>query len=206
MTEQPGQQAGIRASDADRDAVVARLEQALAEGRIDVDEFGARAEAAYAARTTAELEPVVADLPAQTSGELVGARGPATLVELFGDIRIGDGSPVPRRTGSVFGDVRIDLSGLRTDAQRIELELWSVFGDVDVVVPEGVDAVLEGWTVLGSRKTALAAVPRLTGTPHVVVRVRSVFGDVRLRSLAPGESAGRWRALLDRLAERRPPA
>ena len=205
MTEEPGQQPGIRASDADRDAVVACLERALAEGRIDVDEFAARAEAAYAARTTAELAPVVADLPTQTSDELVGTRGPETLVEVFGDVRVGGGSPVPRRAGSVFGDVRIDLRGLRTDAERIELDLSSVFGDVDVVVPEGVDAVLEGWTVFGSRKTDLAAVPRLAGTPHVVVRGRSVFGDLRLRSLAPGESAGRWRALLDRLAERRSP-
>ena len=39
----------------DRDAVVARLQAAMGEGRIDMDEFGQRASAAYAAVTTAEL-------------------------------------------------------------------------------------------------------------------------------------------------------
>src|SRR3954447_2267317 len=201
MTEQPRQQPLLRASDADREAVVGTLERALAEGRIDVDEFRQRVEAAYAAATTAQLDPLVADLPRQT--EIVGTRAPATLFEVFGDIRCGGGTPIPRRAGSVFGDVRIDLRGLRTDAGRIELDLWTVFGDVEVTVAEGVDAGLEGWTVFGDRKTDLAAVPRLAATPFVAVRGRSVFGALRLRSLAPGEFAGRWRALLDRLAERR---
>ncbi|MBW8767887.1 MAG: hypothetical protein JF630_17290, partial [Geodermatophilales bacterium] len=76
---------------------------------------------------------------------------------------------------------------------------------VDVVVAEGVDAELHGWTVLGNRKSDLAPVPRLAGTPRVVVRAHAVLGDLRLRSLAPGESASRWRALLDRLAQRSQP-
>ncbi len=38
-------------------------------------------------------------------------------------------------------------------------------------------------------------------------RAHALIGDLRLRSLGPGESAGGWRALLDRLAQRpRPPA
>jgi hypothetical protein len=72
-------------------------------------------------------------------------------------------------------------------------------------VAEGVDAELQGRTVLGDRKVELAPVQRLAGTPLVVVHARAVFGDLRLRSLAPGQSASRWRALLDRLAERIPP-
>ncbi|CCG01819.1 DUF1707 SHOCT-like domain-containing protein [Blastococcus saxobsidens] len=38
----------VRASGADREAVVAQLQTAVGEGRIDLDEFGGRAEAAYA--------------------------------------------------------------------------------------------------------------------------------------------------------------
>jgi hypothetical protein len=68
-----------------------------------------------------------------------------------------------------------------------------------------VDAELQGRTVFGDRRTDLAAVPRLAGTPRIVVHARAVSGDLRLRSLAPGESASRWRALMDRLAQRRPP-
>ena len=43
----------LRASDADREATVSRLETAVGEGRIDLDEFGQRVEAACAAVTLA---------------------------------------------------------------------------------------------------------------------------------------------------------
>ena len=46
----------MRASDADRETVVARLQAAVGEGRIDLDEFGQRADAAYSATTRAELD------------------------------------------------------------------------------------------------------------------------------------------------------
>jgi len=192
----------VRLSDADREAAVARLQRALAEGRIDVDEFGQRAEAAYAAVTTDDLEALFTDLPAPSAPrvQIVGARQPEVLTSVFGDIKLSAGPSLPQRAGTVFGDVRIDLRGLRTDAERVDLQLSTVFGDVDVIVAEGVDAVLHGRTVLGDRKVELTPVPRLAGTPLVVVTARTVVGDIRLRSLAPGESPSRWRTLLDRLA------
>jgi hypothetical protein len=176
VTEEPTQRPD-RASDADRNAVVGSPEAGLA----DRPEHSA---------------PHV---------ERVGSRAPATLFDFFAHIRVGGGAPVPRRVGAVFGDVQIDLRHLRTDAELIELDLWSVFGDVDVIVAEGVDAELNGWTLLGRHTTDLAPMPRLAGTPRVAVRAHAVFGDLRLRSLAPGESATRWHALLGRRARRPQP-
>jgi hypothetical protein len=198
----PGPPPGVRAADAERDATVARLQAALGEGRLNLDEFGQRASAAYAAVTTGELDALVADLPSEPAVEIVGSRPPEELTNVFGDIKVAGGSP-PRRATTVFGDVRIDLRDLRTDADRVELYLGSVFGDVDVIVGEGVDAELYGRTVFGDRKVDLKPVPRLPGTPRVVVHGRTVFGDLRLRSLAPGESPSRWAALMERLAQRR---
>ncbi|SFL23590.1 DUF1707 SHOCT-like domain-containing protein [Geodermatophilus ruber] len=197
----------VRASDADREATVTRLQTAVGEGRIDLHEFGERAGAAYAAVSTAELDALVADLPADAPPpvEIVGTRMPETMTSVFGDIRVEGTAYVPRQASTVFGDVRLDLRNLRTDADRIELVLGTVFGDVDVIVAEGVDAELSGWTVFGDKKTQLAPVPRLAGTPRVVVRARTLFGDLRLRSLAPGESASRWRAVMERLAQRHLP-
>lgn len=194
----------VRASDADRNAVVARLQVAVGEGRIDLDEFSERAAAAHAATTTAALAELLADLP--TEGvEIVGARAPEQLSNVFGDIRFSGGAAVPSRMRTVFGNVRLDLRNLRTGAERLELVLGSVFGNVEVIVAEGVDAELLGRTVFGSRTTQLAPVPRLPGTPRIVVRARTVFGDLKLRSLAPGESPSRWRAVMDRLAQHRLP-
>jgi hypothetical protein len=176
----------VRASDADREAVVSRLQTAVAEGRIDLDEFGQRAHAAYAAVTRAELDLLVADLPANAPPrvEIVGTRTPEEVSSVFGDIRLTSRSTPPRRASTVFGDIRIDLRGLRTDADRLDLYLSTVFGDIDVIVAEGVDAELQGRTVLGDRKVELAAVQRLAGTPLIVVHAKAVFGDLRLRSLA----------------------
>lgn len=59
----------MRASDADREAVAATLNEALAVGRLDPVEFQSRLDATFAARTLAELEPITRDLPAATAAE-----------------------------------------------------------------------------------------------------------------------------------------
>ncbi|WP_051683985.1 DUF1707 domain-containing protein [Blastococcus sp. URHD0036] len=208
MTDDAAGPPDVRASDADREAVVARLQVALAEGRIDVAEFGERAGAAHTAVTIADLAALVGDLPRAADlrgapdpaapAEIVGARRPAQLSSVFGDVVLGGAVEPPRTINAVFGDIRLDLRSLRTGADRVELRLGTVFGDVDVVVAEGVDAQLDGWTVFGDRRTQLAPVPRVPGTPRVLVSARTVFGDLRLRSLAPGEPTSRWRARLRR--------
>ncbi|HEY0000003.1 MAG TPA: DUF1707 domain-containing protein, partial [Actinoplanes sp.] len=54
----------IRASDDDRERIVAALEQHTGAGRLTLDEFAERAQVAHAARTLGELAAVVHDLPA----------------------------------------------------------------------------------------------------------------------------------------------
>ncbi|MGW3607560.1 DUF1707 SHOCT-like domain-containing protein [Micromonospora sp. NPDC005161] len=54
---------GMRAADADREAVAERLRVALGEGRLDLHEYDERLQRAYAARTYAELNALLTDLP-----------------------------------------------------------------------------------------------------------------------------------------------
>src|SRR4051794_22309733 len=54
----------VRASDAEREALVDRLRHAAAEGRLDADELERRVSGAYGATSRAELDALVADLPA----------------------------------------------------------------------------------------------------------------------------------------------
>ncbi len=61
MVERRGR--GMRASDADREQVVARLRKAADEGRLFVDEFDERLGHALTARTYGELDAIVGDLP-----------------------------------------------------------------------------------------------------------------------------------------------
>ena len=53
----------MRAGNADRERVVAQLNSAFAEGRLDVGELDERVAAAYRAKTLGELRPLTADLP-----------------------------------------------------------------------------------------------------------------------------------------------
>lgn len=53
----------LRASDADRERVSEVLRHGLADGRLTAEEFHARLDACFAARTFGELDEVIADLP-----------------------------------------------------------------------------------------------------------------------------------------------
>ena len=57
----------MRASDRDRQEVVDRLRAAVGDGRLQMDEYMERMEAAYEAVTLGELAPLCMDLPARSS-------------------------------------------------------------------------------------------------------------------------------------------
>ena len=61
MSSESGKPA-LRASDADREAAVEKLRAAALEGRLDNDELEHRLEAAYSARTYAELAELTGDI------------------------------------------------------------------------------------------------------------------------------------------------
>jgi hypothetical protein len=86
VSEHERQAPSLRAADHDRDAVAEILREQHLAGRLDTDELQERIGRCYAAKTYAELDAVLADLPAEIStpgpsglarseGRLV-ARGP----------------------------------------------------------------------------------------------------------------------------------
>jgi hypothetical protein len=76
----------LRAGDVDRERVAERLRTALDEGRLNLHEYDERLRDAYAAKTYAELEKLVADLPGVTpasQSQLVpGDRGTPAVANL----------------------------------------------------------------------------------------------------------------------------
>lgn len=62
-------QRDMRAADRDREATAERLRVALEEGRLGLHEYDERLGRAYGARTYAELDEVVADLPGPATAE-----------------------------------------------------------------------------------------------------------------------------------------
>src|SRR5215472_2509816 len=80
--------APMRAGDRERDAVVHRLQEAFADGRLDDDEFDQRTRAALTARLTAELDVLTQDLP-QTAdaprpvSQATGGRSPGRFAVAY---------------------------------------------------------------------------------------------------------------------------
>jgi hypothetical protein len=85
MSEDLSRGPDVRASDAERENVVARLREHAAAGRLDVDELEDRVGAAYGARTRGDLAALLGDLPGgvrargDRSGLPDGAARPAGL-------------------------------------------------------------------------------------------------------------------------------
>lgn len=59
----------LRASDDDREAVVARLTEQVGAGQLALHEFDERAAAAYAAETVGDLQALVGDVPIAADSE-----------------------------------------------------------------------------------------------------------------------------------------
>ncbi|WP_306214496.1 DUF1707 SHOCT-like domain-containing protein [Actinoplanes sp. RD1] len=100
----------VRVSDADRNGVIARLQDATAEGRLSLDELDERIATALAARTWADLDPLVGDLPAEPEPAAALAEPeddeepapPLALVGAMLTLLIG-GLAVPVSFGSAWG-------------------------------------------------------------------------------------------------------
>jgi hypothetical protein len=79
----------MRASDEDRERIVAALQRHTTAGRLSLDEFAERVDAACAARTLGELAVVTRDLPAEPAADGPGvdadpgAHGRRELILVF---------------------------------------------------------------------------------------------------------------------------
>jgi hypothetical protein len=170
-----------RASDSEREATVAHLREAAAEGRLDVEELVDRIDAAYAAATRAELEPLTADLPEPSGAAFAAspARRPTSFVlSIFGGSdRAGRWRVAERvRVVNIFGGADLDLREATLAAPDVQLTVVSIFGGSDVIVPEGINVELSSFAIFGGDKLRLQGAEAAPGAPTVHVRCVSIFG------------------------------
>ncbi|MGO9159680.1 MAG: DUF1707 domain-containing protein [Streptosporangiaceae bacterium] len=188
----------IRASDAERDAAVERLSAATGEGRLTLEEFSQRMERATAARTRAELDRLVADLPADAGapGTAVAGRapaGPSWHVSPIGGLRVYGPWRMDRHVVviSLVGGTRLDLSQAELAAPEVTLTKVSLVGGVRVWVPAGIRVEASGFSLIGG--TRVDGPEPGPGTPTVHIRAFSLVGGVRIYrgGLAPPSGTDR---------------
>ena len=174
-----------RASDAEREATVARLRSAAGEGRLGLDELTERLDAAFAAVTRAELEPLTADLPAQAAS-VPAAKARSWIVGIMGGGTHGGRWRIAERCTvvNVMGGADLDLTGAIVEDAETEILVFSLMGGSTILVPDGVQVELTGFAFMGGNGLRLADAPAPPpGAPIVRVRAYSVMGgtDVKLR-------------------------
>jgi len=188
MPESSGGVPALRASDEEREAVVARLQTAAAEGRLTLDELAERLETALSAVTRPELEPLTSDLPDRSAAVAPSsARAQRWIVGIMGggDYRGRWRIAALCTVVNVMGDTSLDLTDVEVEGPETEIRVFSLMGGSDIVVPAGVHVQLSGFAVMGGNDLRLKDAPRpAAGAPVVHVRAYSAMGGtvVRLRS------------------------
>ncbi|GAA3820920.1 DUF1707 SHOCT-like domain-containing protein [Streptomyces chiangmaiensis] len=189
----------LRASDADRDRVVETLRDALAEGRLDMEEFEERLEATYKARTYGELAPITRDLPAAgvvapavslvkepvESGSwaerIVGGDGSsASAVAVMSGFQRKGRWTVPKRFDcfAFWGGGEIDLRDAYFADREVVINCVAIMGGMNVIVPPGVEVVVRGVGIMGGFDQREEGVPGDPGAPRVVVTGFAFWGGV----------------------------
>jgi len=151
-----GQKLELRVGDRDRDAVVQRLQQAFAEGRLDDEEFDQRTRAALTARLSSDLVVLTRDLPAASAAARpvapadAGGRAPGRFAIAYkNDVRRGGRWRVPERFRAIVykGSGHIDLRAADLSAPVTTLYAIAYKSRIDVLVPLGVRLELDGFGV-----------------------------------------------------------
>jgi hypothetical protein len=193
----PARNLATRASDQERDAVLQRVQQAFAEGRLDDAEFDERMRATLVARTHADLDALVTDLPAQAPvpgpPAEAGRPGPGRLaIALKSPIRRAGRWRVPDRyttlvyKGSGWLDLRAaELSGPVTTFLTVAYK-----SRVTILVPPGVRVEMTGFGVTqGPADGEDPGYILPVGAPVIHVRGVAYKGTIEVTTGPPGRLA-----------------
>jgi hypothetical protein len=162
----------LRASDNDRERVVALLGEALADGRLTHEEYQERMPLALAARTLGDLAGLTRDLAAPDE-QPVQVDGGQAVTALFNAAARRGRWVVPGSLTcvAVFGEAVLDLREASLQDRHVVVSVYAVCGRVRLIVPAGVEVVMNGTDFLGrQRGWTRRDVPESADVPVVEVR------------------------------------
>ncbi|MEI5523702.1 DUF1707 domain-containing protein [Streptomyces brasiliscabiei] len=207
--------ADLRASDADRERVSEQLRDALAEGRLDMEEFEERLDATYKARTYGELAPITRDLPGagavappavvpSSSASVSLVKGPAGEASWPERIVGGEGSStwgvavlsgferkgrwtVPARFDcfAFWGGGELDLRDAVFAEREVTINCVAIMGGINVIVPPGVEVVVRGIGIMGGFDHGEEGVPGEPGAPRVILTGFAFWGGIGVERKVP---------------------
>jgi hypothetical protein len=187
------QRRDLRLSDAERERVVARLQVAVAEGRLTLDEFQERVDGVLRSRTYGEIEPYLADLPV-SAAQPVAPRDEIELRATATSLRRRGAWVVPRKliVRNRAGTTKLDFTEAAIAFPEIDivLDVWA--GSTILVLPEGASVDADAVEMAAGSLTVrrMPTTPDRATGPHFVVSGNSRAGSVVIRPL---RRFWRWR-------------
>ncbi|RRR99483.1 DUF1707 SHOCT-like domain-containing protein [Glycomyces terrestris] len=151
----------LRISNAEREAVIARLHAATEEGRLDLDEFAERSGKAYEARTYAEVERLLADLPEPTGALAVPPAAAPAPAGAPTEMRLAPKASALERKGdwvvppklvvdAKASSVKLDCRHAVIRSGTVDIELNLVASSLEVVLPKDAYATDDNTDVMAS--------------------------------------------------------
>lgn len=140
----------LRASDSDRDRVLAVLSDATADGRLSSEEFSERMSRAVSARTLGELAALTSDL---SSTPVVHVDAGRVISGIFAPASRGGRWVVPDTllVTAVRSTVEVDFRQALLQNSRVRVNVNTVMGSVYLYVPDGIRVDVSGHALLGRR-------------------------------------------------------
>jgi hypothetical protein len=179
----------IRASDQERDATVQRLQVAFGEGRLADEEFDERMRAALAARTHADLDKLLADLPAATapvaprpSAPVRAPRPGRNAVAYKNSLRYAGRWRVPGRFRVIVykGGGVLDLRAAELTEPLTTIRAVAYKSDIEIIVPPGVRVEVDGFGVTRDEDWSGELAP---DAPIVHIKAIAYKGRVETRTM-----------------------
>jgi hypothetical protein len=212
MSQSPADQdpASLRASDKDRESAAEVLREAAGDGRLNMTELDERLEAVYEARTYAELEPIIGDLPHQVIAPAAPASppAPASAVEPSAG-KPSSGSAVAVMSGFsrkgawvvpadftavvVMGGGELDLRDAQFSAPVVNIHATAIMGAIAIIVPEDAEVQVTGVGLLGVFEHGPTGAGR-PGGPKIHIGGVAFWGAVDVRR-KPYQSGRKQREL-----------
>jgi hypothetical protein len=206
-----------------RDQTIARLSDAFANDLIDVDEFERRVTVAQRSDTLADIQALVADLPASpapvttspapapATRSMVASgatRASGTVFTIMGGVERKGSWTVPRslNVGVIMGGAHLDLREASLPPGPIEVRVAALMGGVEIIVPPNLPVEAEGVSIMGGfDHVDRAPADPDPGAPLLRVKGLALMGGVHIEMRLPGESSreARRRRKRERRAERR---
>ncbi|WP_019200709.1 DUF1707 domain-containing protein [Tsukamurella sp. 1534] len=183
----------LRASDGDRNTVVEMLSQALGLGQLSLDEYEDRSRQAVEARTFADLDRLVVDLPAVADAPAPAYRAPSvppaglprvsetkwavmSETKVRGPVAVG-----AEHTAIAFwGGVTLDLREATFLVRDVTLNAYAVMGGIKIIAPPGALVHVEGVGVMGAFEHKNPQLGSPDG-PRITVKGFAFWGGVEVR-------------------------